>query len=71
MGRCVVKEWELGRRMVWSGLDVSSLLLLRSSELFANDRGTMYEVYILRKLQRNLCGCTYRKRGPDGSQYRE
>ena len=42
------KEWRVGGRVAWIGLDLTYLLLLRASELFAEDNGSLHAVYVLR-----------------------
>ena len=42
------KEWGMGGRVVWIGLALTYLLLLRASELFAEDDGSVHAVYCLR-----------------------
>ena len=40
------KEWGVGgRRVTWIGLALTYLLLLRASELFAEDDGRVHAVY--------------------------
>ena len=42
------KEWGMGGRVAWIGLALTYLLLLRASELFAEDDGSVHAVYGLR-----------------------
>ena len=42
------KEWGVGGRVAWIGLALAYLLLLRASELFAEDDGRVHAVYCLR-----------------------
>ena len=42
------KEWGVGGRMAWIGLTLAYLLLLRASEVFAEDDGRVHAVYCLR-----------------------
>ena len=42
------KEWGVGGRVAWIGLALTYLLLLRASELFAEDDGRVHAVYCLR-----------------------
>ena len=42
------KEWGVGGRVAWIGLALTYLLLLRVSELFAEDDGRVHAVYGLR-----------------------
>ena len=43
------KEWGVGARVAWIGLPLTYLLLLRASELFAEDDGRLHAVYCLRR----------------------
>ena len=42
------KEWGVGWRVAWIGLALTYLLLLRASELFAEDDGRVHALYCLR-----------------------
>ena len=44
----VAKEWGVGGRVAWIGLALTYLLLLRASELFAEDDGRVHAVYCFR-----------------------
>ena len=41
------KEWGVGGRVAWIALPLTYLLLLRASELFAEDDGSVHAVYVL------------------------
>ena len=43
-----ISSWGVGGRIVWIGLALTNQLLLRASELFAEERGKVHEVYCLR-----------------------
>ena len=44
-----IGEWGVGGRIVWIGLALTYQLLLRASDLFAEEGGKVHEVYCLRR----------------------
>ena len=42
------KEWRVGGRVAWIGLALTYFILLRASEVFAEDDGSVHAVYCLR-----------------------
>ena len=42
------KEWGMGGRIAWIGLALTYLILLRASEFFAEDDGSVHAVCCLR-----------------------
>ena len=43
------QEWGMGSRVMWIGLALTYRLLLRASELFAEENGVFHELYCLRR----------------------
>ena len=70
------KEWGVGRRVAWIGLPLTYLLLLRASELFAEDSGSVHTVYVLIGVDMTFCegerqveeGSSHYTQGGSGAQ---